>query len=228
MRSSAWDIVCGVSGGIPGSRSKAAPEPRVDDADPSSTARLDDPDRVEELVERYGDRVYRLALRITGVEEDAAEAVEHALQTARTLRSSMDETELGSRIYRTVARAAYHRRERRQHVEKSVLDDVVPPLDVDDRHFAPMSDWSTRIDEPMLQGELHGILMDAIDALPADYRTALILHDVESASKVDIAQVLGVDVPAVASLVHRARLFVRKRLFEYFESARRILAIPGQ
>jgi len=200
----------------------------VDDADPVLTARLDDPDGVGELVERYGDRAYRLALRITGVEEDAAEVVEHALQTARTLRSSTDEPELGPRIYRTVARAAYHRRERRQHVEKSVLDDVVPPLDVDDRHFAPMSDWSTRIDEPMLQGELHGILMDAIDALPADYRTALILHDVESASKVDIAQVLGVDVPAVASLVHRARLFVRKRLFEYFESARRILAIPGQ
>jgi len=193
----------------------------VDDADPGLTTRLDDPDRVEELVERYGDRVYRLALRITGVEEDAAEAVDHAVRkAANSIPSFTDESELASWIDRTVAQAAHNRRKRRQHVDESVLDDLVPPLDHDDRHFAPMSNWSTRIDEPMQQGELRGILMEAIDALPADYRTALILHDVEGMSRVDIAQVLAVDVPAVGSLVHRARLFVRKRLFEYFESAR--------
>jgi len=191
----------------------------VDD-DSGLTARPDDPEGVEELVERYGDRGYRLALRITGREEDAAEAVEHALQTAtRAVDAFTGESELGSWIDRNVARAAYQRRERRQHVDESVLDEVVPPLDADDRHFAPMGDWSTRIDEPMLQGELRGILIEAMDALPADYRTALILYDVEGVSKLDIAEVLAVDVPAVSFLVHRARLFVRKRLFEYFESA---------
>jgi RNA polymerase sigma-70 factor, ECF subfamily len=62
-------------------------------------------------------------------------------------------------------------------------------------------------------------LKEAIDALPADYRTALILHDVEGVSDPHIAEILGVDASAVRSRVHRARLFVRKRLSEYFESA---------
>ncbi|HEX9819225.1 MAG TPA: sigma factor-like helix-turn-helix DNA-binding protein [Methylomirabilota bacterium] len=46
--------------------------------------------------------------------------------------------------------------------------------------------------------------------------TALILHDVEGTPKSDVAQILGVDVQAVKSRVHRARLFVRRRLSEHF------------
>jgi len=62
------------------------------------------------------------------------------------------------------------------------------------------------------------IVGEAIDALPADYRTALVLHDVEGLSWPDIVDVLDVDVPAVKARVHRARLFVRQRLSEYFET----------
>jgi len=48
--------------------------------------------------------------------------------------------------------------------------------------------------------------------LPLDYRTALILHDVEGLSNVAVAETLGLGVPNVKSRVHRARLFLRKRL----------------
>ncbi len=34
----------------------------------------------------------------------------------------------------------------------------------------------------------------------------------------DIAEILDVDVPAIKAYVHRARLFVRKRLSDYFEA----------
>src|SRR5216684_2581640 len=42
--------------------------------------------------------------------------------------------------------------------------------------------------------------------------TALILHDVEGLSNVAVAETLGLGVPNVKSRVHRARLFLRKRL----------------
>jgi RNA polymerase sigma-70 factor (ECF subfamily) len=45
------------------------------------------------------------------------------------------------------------------------------------------------------------------------------LRDIEGASNPDIAEVLGIDVRGVNVRVNRARLFVRKRLSEYFESA---------
>ena len=75
------------------------------------------------------------------------------------------------------------------------------------------------MDEKALQGELRDILTQAIDKLPAEYRTALVLHDVEGVSNPEIAETLGISLPAVKSRVHRSRLFVRKQLAEYLKTA---------
>ena len=88
-------------------------------------------------------------------------------------------------------------------------------LDSGGVHFDPMDDWSLRVDDRALQGELRTVLDSAIAELPADYRTALILHDVEGMSNPDIADTLGISLPAVKSRVHRSRLLLRKRLSEY-------------
>ena len=183
--------------------------------------RRDDPEAPELLVERFGDRVYRLALRITGSNEDAEEAAQDALWTAaRKIQMFKGESAFGSWLYRIAANAAYQKlRARRAKAAEIALDDVLPTLDQDGRHFEPMDDWSNRVDEQALQGELRRVLADAIDALPADYRTALVMHDVEGMSNPDIADALGISLPAVKSRVHRSRLFVRKRLADYMQTA---------
>jgi RNA polymerase sigma-70 factor, ECF subfamily len=191
------------------------------DADLVEAQRWSDADGPEQLLDRHGDRIYRLALRITGVEEDAAQAVEETILTAtRTIHALGGKPALGSWVYQTAAKAAYQRlRARRPPVEEIALDDVLPRLDGDGRHFESMDDWSSRMPEGALQGALLGILTGAVDALPADYKTAFVLSDIEGASNSDIAEVLGFDVRGVNVRVNRARLFVRKRLSEYFESA---------
>ena len=45
-------------------------------------------------------------------------------------------------------------------------------------------------------------------------------HDVENISKPEISAILGADLPSVSRRVHCARLFLRQRLSEYFESPR--------
>ena len=79
--------------------------------------------------------------------------------------------------------------------------------------------YAGRVDERGVQGELRRVLTDAIDALPPDYRTALVLHDVEGLSSPDISQALGIGLAAVKLRVHRSRLFVRKHLSEHLEPA---------
>lgn len=195
---------------------------RVDvDAGLVEALRRDDPEAPELLVERFGDRVYRLALRITGSNEDAEEAAQDALWTAaRKIQMFKGESAFGSWLYRITANAAYQKlRARRAKAAEIALDDVLPALDQDGRHFEPMDDWSNRVDERALQGELRRVLADAIDALPPDYRTALVMHDVEGLSNPDIADALGISLPAVKSRVHRSRLFVRKRLADYMQTA---------
>ena len=196
--------------------------PRVDaDAELVEALRRNDPDAAEHLVERFGDRVYRLAMRITGLNEDAEEAAQDALWTAaRKIHMFKGESAFGSWIYRITANAAYQKlRTRRQKSAEIAMDDVLPSLDGDGRHFEPMDDWSNRVDEQALQGELRGVLQKAIDGLPDDYRTALVLHDVEGLSNPDIAEALNISLPAVKSRVHRSRLFVRKQLADYLKTA---------
>ena len=182
--------------------------------------RREDPEAPEQLVETYGDRVYRLALRITGSNEDAEEAAQDALWTAaRKISTFKGESAFGSWLYRIAANAAYQKlRARKSKAHEIAIDDVLPTFDDDGRHFEPMADWSDRVDEQALQGELRRVLGDAIDRLPPDYRTALVLHDVEGLSNPDIAEALGISLPAVKSRVHRSRLFVRKSLAEYMKT----------
>jgi RNA polymerase sigma-70 factor, ECF subfamily len=199
--------------------SSVVPGARVDvDADLVAALRAEEPEAAERLVERFGDRVYRLAMRITGSREDAEEAAQDALWTAaRKIGMFKGESAFGSWIYRITANAAYQKlRTRRQKSAEIALDDVLPSLDAD-RHFEPMDDWSNRVDERALQGELREVLQEAIDGLPADYRTALVMHDVEGLSNPDIAETLGISLPAVKSRVHRSRLYVRKKLADYLK-----------
>ena len=181
--------------------------------------RREAPEAMEQLVERYANRVYRLALRITGSHEDAEEVTQDALWTAgRKVHSFKGESAFGSWVYRITANAAYMKlRSRRAQANEIALDDVLPAID--GGHFEPMDDWSLRVDEQALQSELRRVLEEAIDQLPADYRTALVLHDIEGLSNPDIAEALGLSLPAVKSRVHRSRLFVRKQLAEYLAPA---------
>ena len=180
--------------------------------------RREDTAAIEQLVDSYGDRVYRLAYRITGSREDAEEVAQDALWTAaRKIHTFKGDSAFGSWLYRIAANAAYMKlRARKSSKQREIaIDDVLPAIEEGGVHFEPMDDWSLRVDEQALTTELREALEAAIDELPADYRTALVMHDVEGLSNPDIAETLGISLPAVKSRIHRSRLYLRKRLSEY-------------
>jgi RNA polymerase sigma-70 factor, ECF subfamily len=179
--------------------------------------RRESPGAVEALVSEYGDRVYRLAVRITGRPADAEEVAQDALWTAaRKIHLFKGEAAFGSWLYRITANAAYQKlRAQKGQRQEVALEDLLPGLDADGEHFRPMEDWSARVEEHAMQGELREVLTAAIETLPPDYRTALVMHDVEGLSNPDIAEALGISLPAVKSRVHRSRLFLRQRLTDY-------------
>jgi RNA polymerase sigma-70 factor (ECF subfamily) len=171
----------------------------------------------ETLVNRYGDRVWRLAYRITGNREDAEEVAQDALWTAaRKIGTFKGESAFGSWLYRITANAAYQKLRSRRGQDREVSwEGSLPNFDETGRLAEWMDDWSDRVDEPILQAELRTVLGSAVDALPSDYRTAFILHDVEGLSNPEIARMLRISLPAVKSRVHRSRLFLRQRLGKY-------------
>ena len=94
------------------------------------------------------------------------------------------------------------------------------------RHVAPVVDWSTSVDDPARQTELRLVLSAAIEELPDDYRTVVVLRDVEELPHREIAETLGLTVVNVKMRVHRARLFLRKRLEAHLSIAG-VESMPG-
>src|SRR5262250_1348995 len=128
-----------------------------------------DPDACDRLVERYGERVYRLASHLTGTADDAEEAAQSALVTAiRTIGALQTDSTFASWLDGLAARAAYSRMlARGQKSETIAIDSVLPPIDASG-HFEPMNDWSAGVESPELQGELRHAMTRDIQALQPD------------------------------------------------------------
>jgi len=203
-------------------RASAAAAPKADrDAGLVERLRRQESGAAEALVAAYGDRAYRLAIRITGNEQDAEEVVQDALWTAaRKIDTFKGESAFGSWLYRIAANAAYQKLRARQSKRHEVpWADLSPSFDEQGHHAEPVGDWSARVEEPALQTELRTVLTTAINDLPGDYRTAFVLHDVEGLSNPEIAETLNISLAAVKSRVHRSRLFLRQRLSKYLTAA---------
>jgi RNA polymerase sigma-70 factor, ECF subfamily len=179
--------------------------------------RRGDTGAAEALVGAYGNRVYRLAIRITGNASDAEEVVQDVLWTAsRKIDTFQGAAAFGSRVHRITANAAYDKlRGRRTKRHEVSWEDLVPPFDDNGQHAEVAVDWSRKLTDPAIEGELKGLLCRAIDELPADLRTIFLLHDVEGLSSPEIARTLHLKLAAITSRVHRARLFLRRRLADY-------------
>ena len=175
----------------------------------------------ESLLATFGDRAYRLAIRISGNPQDAEEAVQDAFcNVVRKIDTFRGDAALGSWIYRITANAAYQKLRsgaRRRH--EISLDDILPTFHEDGHHADPIVDWSTELDDPALQSELRSVLTSALEELPDHYRAVIILHDVEALSMAEVADCLNITVPTAKARAHRARLLLRQRLAGFMAGA---------
>ena len=79
-----------------------------------------------------------------------------------------------------------------------------------------IKDWSDRPDEVLLSKEVMETIEKTVNELPVDYKVVFHLRDVEGFSNEEVAKVLGLSLSAVKSRLHRARLFLRDKLSDYF------------
>ena len=136
---------------------------------------------------------------------------------AQLRRGEAGAAAFGSWVYRITANAAYQKLRVRRRSQRNEVswDDLAPAFDDSGQHVEAAVDWSRPLKDPAIEGELKRVLRGAIDELSATYRAAFLLHDVEGLSNLEIAETLQVRPGAIKTRVHRARLFLRKRLADY-------------
>jgi len=183
-------------------------------------ARSKDVAAFEELLGRYEDKLYRLAMRFVRNENDAQEILQDVFLSAwRNLPGFEGRAQFGSWMYRvTVNAALMFLRARNRHPEV-MLDDVEPGVlnkaAEQSVHGSP-EDWSQRPDEQLQSEELRRHIQAAVDALPDGLRTVFLVRDVEGLSTEETAELLELSLPAVKTRLHRARLALREAIGRHF------------
>jgi len=173
-------------------------------------ARSGDSAAVDEILARHARQVFRLGLRMCGNEEDAREVLQETLLAAfKNLHDFRGDAQLSTWLYQ-IARSYCLKSRRRGTAEPASSE----PLEKPEAAAVPSEEAL-----PDAQAHAHeiGILLQAaIGSLPESHREALILRDVEGLSAEEAARVLGIEVGALKSRLHRARMELRERLVVFF------------
>ena len=188
------------------------------DRDRTREAPAPDPLRPEALVDLYGERIFRVARRMMGNDVDAEDVTQNTLlkilKRADSFRGDSDPMGWIYRITINESREMYRRRGRRPSVSLDAL-----PIDFDGTsHATGIRDFSKRPDREIFRQEVDARVGAAIEELPDGYREAVILMDLEGLSYKDAAEVMGLTLGGFKTRLHRARLHLRRRLSEFWQS----------
>jgi len=154
------------------------------------------------LVERHERRVFNLALRMTGREEDARDATQEAFLAAlRKLSSFRGEAAFTTWLHRVTVNACYDLLRKRQ---RAPLLDRLPDHEPEPPPSPDPADLTA------LSIDVQRALLHVSD----DYRAVMILHDVQDQPYEEVARILRVPVGTVKSRLHRGRVALARALGE--------------
>jgi len=194
-------------------RQTSAETPLDGDAALVARLRAGDAQAFEMLVRQHGGRMLATARRMMPNEDDARDVVQEALLSAfRSIQAFEGAARLSTWLHRIVVNAALMKlRSRRRRREESI-EELLPRFD-EDGHFAePVAPWEAEA-EALLEGrETRAMVRRAIDRLPENYRTVLVLRDIEELDTEETAAALGIQPNAVKTRLHRARQALRTLL----------------
>ena len=178
-------------------------------------AKAGDKDAFGELVVRNEAKVYGLCLKMLGNQEDAEDCLQEVfIKAYKALPRFRGDARFSTWLYRI----AYN--ESLMRMRKKKLD-TVPldrPVELDEGNISrEHADWTTDPRADVINDELSNVLVQHVNELDPDNRIVFILRDVHGLSTGETAEALGLSVPAVKSRLHRARLFLRSRLSDYFD-----------
>ncbi len=175
------------------------------------SAQRGDLNTFNELVLKYQDLLYGIALRILSDEDAAADTVQEAFLSAFRNLSSFHGGAFKSWLARITVNACYDELRRQRRRPTQSLD-----LIGEDGQEIDSNDWladpALSVETQFEYGELGHALQRALQFLPEHYRVAAVLVDVEGFSYEDAAQILRVPVGTVKSRLARARSQLRSAL----------------
>ena len=162
-----------------------------------------------QLAEEHSGFVYNVAYRMMGNQHDAEEVAQDAFISAYRARDRFrGDAQPTTWLYRITVNAALMRiRKDKRRKEMTVSEDAQPD--------APSTDWAQSPVASAMNTELGERIQEAINELPEDLQTAVVLRDVQGLTNEEAAEVLEISISALKARLHRGRVALRGILTEY-------------
>ncbi|QYJ02441.1 RNA polymerase sigma factor SigE [Nocardioides panacisoli] len=156
-----------------------------------------------DIVEQHSDRVYRLALRLTGNRHDAEDLTQEVfVRVFRSLHTYEPGTFEGW-LHRITTNLFLDQARRKQRIRFDALSD---------ERAAKLASASAPPDAVYADRTFDADVEQALAALPPEFRVAVVLCDVEGLSYEEIATILDAKLGTVRSRIHRGRAMLRRAL----------------
>ena len=171
----------------------------------------------EQLVVSESPRLFRVIVRILGDDDEAQSVLQETfLQAFQRLDTFRRESKLTTWLYAigiNLARASLRKTRRLSSLEDHDVERLQPVF-ARGMYTESYETWNPqRLAE---KSERRRLVHDAIAKLPPDYRTVVVLRDIEEHSTEDVARMLNITGGAVRVRLHRARQALRTLLDSHF------------
>jgi RNA polymerase sigma-70 factor (ECF subfamily) len=162
----------------------------------------------EVIMRRYNQRLYRVARAILRNDGDAEDVVQDAYVRAyEHLGQFAGKAAFSTWLTRIAVHEALARKRRNGRLEE---------LEAVEKKDARSSFLKASVPNPESESAQHQtrqLLEESIEALPADYRTVVVMRDVEEMNVAETAAILEVSEALVKTRLHRAHAMLRKQLY---------------
>ena len=173
-------------------------------------------DAFNTLVLNYQDIVFNTALRILGDEDQAADAAQDAFISAFKAIKSFRGGSFKSWLMRTVTNACYDELRRKKRRPTTPLE---PETDDGEEMDSPrwLADPNMTPDQVVEVDELEHAIQHCLDNLPLDFKTVVVMADIEGLDYKEVSKAIRIPLGTVKSRLARARLRLQECLQGFAE-----------
>ena len=193
------------------------PDEHGDEAALVARLRQHDEAACVEFVRRYSGRMLAAARRLLRSDADAADCVQEAFFSAfRNLDRFEGNSRLSTWLHRIVVNACLMKLRSRARNPEVSIESLLPEFNTWGHHARGVRSWQKLPVEELLTDETRALVRRCIDMLPEDFRTILLLRDIEELSTEEAAAVLNITTGTAKVRLHRARQALRTLLEPHF------------
>jgi len=168
----------------------------------------DDGPEFQHIYNAFRPKIHRYLARLAGKEEADDLTQEVFAKVSRGLKDFRGESKLSSWIYRIATNTALDYLRRPSHITDEI------PLEGSGREegFLPFRGKASSLDQQLIRKEMNTCIQNVIRKLPPDYRSVIVLSELEELRNQEIAEILHVSLYTVKIRLHRARKKLKEEL----------------